>query len=193
LKTSFEAGVRAGVAFPVGDLAKDSSLSDTISWSAPLQVDAGARVGPAFVGGYFSYAFGKLGSNIDCGSLSCSASDVRVGFEVLWHFAPGAKVDPWAGLGVGYEWLTVSASASGGSASGTVRGFEFANLQAGVDFAAGRVFRIGPFVMATLSQYSSGSASVSRSGGGTGSAEQDITNKTLHSWLSLGLRFALVL
>jgi hypothetical protein len=193
LRTSFEAGVRAGFAFPVGDLAQDSGLANTISWSAPIQVDAGARIGPAFVGGYFSYAFGKLGSNIDCGSASCSVSDVRVGFEVLWHFAPGAKIDPWAGLGLGYEWLTLSASAGSSSASGTVRGFEFANVQAGVDFVAGRVFRIGPFVMATLAQYSTGSFSVTGSGGGTSSGEGDITNKTLHSWLSMGLRFALVL
>jgi len=193
LRTSFEAGVRAGFAFPVGDVAQNSSLSDVISWSVPLQVDAGARIGPVFVGGYFSYAFGKLGSSIDCGSASCSLSDVRVGFEVLWHFAPAAKVDPWAGLGLGYEWLTLSASANGVSASGTVRGFEFLNAQAGVDFVAGRLFRIGPFVMATLAQYSSVSGSFTGSGGGTGSGERDITNKTLHSWLSMGLRFALVL
>jgi hypothetical protein len=193
LKTSFEAGIRAGFAFPVGDIAGESSLSDTISWSVPLQLDAGARIGPAFVGGYLSYAFGKLGSIIACGSGSCSVSDVRVGFEVLWHFAPGAKVDPWAGLGLGYEWLTLSASGNGGSVSGTVRGFEFANVQAGVDFVAGRVFRVGPFVMATLAQYGSGSVSANYTGGGTGSLEGDITGKSLHSWLSLGLRFAVVL
>jgi hypothetical protein len=193
LKTSFEAGVRAGVAFPVGDLAQNSSLSNTISWSAPIQVEAGARIGPAFVGGYFSYAFGKLGSNIDCGTASCSLGDVRVGFEVLWHFAPAAKVDPWAGLGLGYEWLTLSGSAGGTSASGTVRGFEFLNVQAGVDFVAGRVFRIGPFVMATLSQYGTGSVSVTGAGGGTTGGEGDIMNKTLHSWISVGLRLGVVL
>jgi hypothetical protein len=193
LRTSLEAGVRAGFAFPVGDVAEGRPLSDTISWSVPLQVDAGARIGPAFVGGYFSYAFGKLGSTIDCGSGSCSVYDIRVGFEVLWHFAPAARVDPWAGLGVGYEWLTLSGGGTGGSFSGTVRGFEFVNAQAGVDFAVGKLFRVGPCVTGTLGQYSTGALSATGTGGGTIGGSADIQNKKLHSWLSVGLRLALVL
>jgi hypothetical protein len=192
LRTSFEAGVRVGLAFPLGDIAQDAALVDSIAWSVPLQIDAGARIGPAFVGGYFSYAFGKAGSKLD-GLASKSASDVRVGFEVLWHFAPGASVDPWAGLGIGYEWLNFSAPVGTSTVSVSVRGFEFVNAQAGLDFTLGSLFRIGPYVLANLGQYATGSGDITGASGGTVSGTSDIQNKRLHSWLSMGLRVALVL
>ena len=192
LRTSFEAGVRVGLAFPVGDIAQDSALVDSIAWSVPLQIDAGARIGPAFVGGYFSYAFGKAGNKLDNLS-SKSASDVRVGFEVLWHFAPGATVDPWAGLGIGYEWLNFSAPVGTSTVSVSVRGFEFVNAQAGLDFTLGSLFRIGPYLTASLGQYATGSGDITGTTGGTVSGTSDIQNKRLHSWISIGLRVALVL
>lgn len=192
LRTSFEAGVRVGLAFPLGDIQQDSALVDSIAWSVPLQIEAGARIGPAFVGGYFSYAFGKAGSRLD-GLSSKSASDVRVGFEVLWHFAPGAAVDPWAGLGIGYEWLNFSAPVGTSTVNVSVRGFEFLDAQAGLDFRLGQLFRLGPYVMATLGQYSTGSGDLTGASGGTISGTSDITEKKFHGWLSVGLRMALVL
>jgi len=192
LRTSFEAGVRVGLAFPLGDISQDSALVDSIAWSVPLQVDAGARIGPAFVGGYFSYAFGKAGSKLD-GLSSKTASDVRVGFEVLWHFAPGSGVDPWAGVGVGYEWLNFSAPVGTSTVSVSVRGFEFVNAQFGLDFTLGSLFRLGPYVIANLAQYATGSGDITGAQGGTVSGTSDIQNKRLHGWISVGLRVALVL
>jgi hypothetical protein len=192
LRTSFEAGFRTGLAFPLGDIAQDAALVDSIAWSVPLQIDAGARIGPAFVGGYFSYAFGKAGSKLD-NLASKSASDLRVGFEVLWHFAPGAAVDPWAGLGIGYEWLNFSAPVGTSTVSVSVRGFEFVNAQAGLDFTLGSLFRIGPCVLASLGQYATGSGDITGTTGGTVSGTSDIQNKRIHAWLSVGLRMALVL
>ena len=121
LPVRFEAGARVGIGLPIGKAAgasqnspQGTSLGDLVAWTVPLQLDVGARIGPVFVGGRASYAFGKTGSSFDAAS-SRSASDVRVGFEVLWHFAADHQVDPWAGIGVGYEWLNLSASASNGS------------------------------------------------------------------------------
>ena len=45
----------------------------------------------------------------DCpAGSSRSASDVRLGVNFLYHLVPGAPFDPWAGIGVGYEWLNAS-------------------------------------------------------------------------------------
>jgi hypothetical protein len=191
LRTRLELGVRSGLAFPVGDISRGGALVDYASWAVPLQVDAGARIGPVFVGGFFSYGFGRAGKLLD-GAGSRSVSDVRLGFEVLWHFAPDARLDPWAGVGVGYEWLNLKATTTDGALSASFRGFEFVDAQLGVDFAVGSVFRLGPWVQATLGQYSSGSVDLTfptLSGSGSG----DVMNKALHSWISVGLRLAVVL
>jgi hypothetical protein len=197
LVVHFEAGVRIGFGFPVGDLSgstqstQGSSVGNWVAWTVPIQIDAGARIGPVFVGGFGSYAFGKAGSALENASTR-SAGDVRVGFEVLWHFAPEGKVDPWAGLGVGYEWLTLNATVGTLGASVTVRGFEFVNAQAGIDFPLGRTFRIGPCLQLTLAQYSSASGELTTPRA-TFPGSGDIQAKTLHSWINVGLRFALLL
>ena len=85
-----------------------------------------------------------------------SANNVRFGFEVLWHLAPDRPVDPWVGLGVGYEWLNLSISGTGGHHHGSARGFEWVNLQLGIDFLLGRSFRLGPFVRGRVAQYDTG-------------------------------------
>lgn len=192
LRTSFEAGVRVGLAFPLGDISEGNALVDSIAWSVPLQIEAGARIGPAFVGGYLSYAFGKAGSKLDALS-SKSSSDVRMGFEVLWHFAPAATVDPWVGVGIGYEWVNVSFPVGTSTVSGSARGFEFIDGQAGLDFKLGSLFRLGPYVMGTIGQYSVATVEGTNAQGNTGSATQDIPSKKIHGWLSVGLRMALVL
>ncbi|HSP19902.1 MAG TPA: hypothetical protein VLQ79_10320 [Myxococcaceae bacterium] len=200
LPVHFEAGLRAGVAFPIGnavgprtDAPAGTPLSDLVSWGLPLQLDAGARVGPVFVGGYLSWAYGKPGRAFT-GATSPSASDVRFGFEVLWHFAPDRAVDPWAGLGVGYEWLNLNVTGPSGTAvSASFRGFEWVNLQVGVDIALGRIWRIGPFLQARVGQYDAGSLGIVTPTGAQPSAISDLPSKAAHAWFDVGVRLGLLL
>jgi hypothetical protein len=199
LPTRFEAAARAAVGIPIGNATGETnlapngtSLSDLVSWSVPLELELGARIGPAFVGGYVSYAFGKAGSALE-GGTSRSASNVRLGFEVLWHLAPDRPVDPWVGLGVGYEWLNLSIGGTGGAITGSVRGFEWVNLQLGIDFLLGRNFRLGPFVRSRVGQYDTGSLGLINNQGGQASSTGDIASKAVHTWIDVGLRFAFLL
>jgi len=199
LPTRFEAAVRAGVGIPIGNAVGETtrspsglSLADLVAWSVPLELELGARIGPAFVGGYVSYAFAKTGSALEVGT-GRSASNVRVGFEMLWHLAPDRPVDPWVGLGVGYEWLNLSISGTGGTAYGSVRGFEWVNLQLGIDFMLGRNFRVGPFVQSRVAQYDSGSLGLINSQGTDVSGTSDILSKSVHVWIDVGLRFSFLL
>src|SRR5262249_7757575 len=130
LPTRFEAGVRAGLAFPIGNAvgggngSSGTALADLVAWTVPLQLALGAGIGPVFAGGYGSSAFGKPGSLFE-GASSRSASDVRLGFEALWHLSPDRKVDPWIGMGVGYEWLNLGVEVGTlGTVNATFRGFE---------------------------------------------------------------------
>jgi hypothetical protein len=94
----FEIGVRLGYGLPMGDLAKDAKLSDSVSGMLPIWLDIGYRINPnIFVGGYAQYgiAFVK-----DCpDSASCSASSIRFGAQAHYHIIPDQTFDPWVGLG----------------------------------------------------------------------------------------------
>jgi len=200
LPVRFEAGLRTALGLPIGnaigpraDAPGGTRLGDLVAWSLPLQLDVGARLGPVFVGLYLSYAFGKPGSTFDAASAR-SANDVRVGFETLWHFAPDEAVDPWAGLGVGYEWLNLSVTgASGAAVSARFRGFEWVNVQLGVDFRLGRSWRLGPFLQARIGQYDSGDIGFINSQGTQASGAGDLPSKAAHAWIDVGVRLGLLL
>jgi hypothetical protein len=96
-------------------------------------------------------------------------SDTIAGAIPLW---------PWIGAGLGYEWLRLSSSGGEEAVNGTLSGFEFVNLQGGVDFKPldDTNFGVGPFLAFSLAQYS------------TAADGGDIRDKTLHEWLNLGVR-----
>jgi len=109
---------------------------------------------------------------------------MRLGANFIYHVTPTQPADLWLGFGVGYEWLRLSVSSDRGVAGdATGSGFEFANFQAGVDFAVTPAFALGPFVSFSLGEY----RTLSLSGAGS-SADEDIVSKSLHEWLVLGVR-----
>jgi hypothetical protein len=101
---------------------------------------------------------------------------VRVGGEVLIHPLGNAPVDPWFGVGTGFEWLSVS-----DTPGVTFSGFEFFNLQLGIDFALGSVVRLGPYASFSMGQYTSFSP-----------APMSSTDSTTHEWLTFGVRFVIL-
>jgi len=102
-------------------------------------------------------------------------------------------VDPWVGLGVGYEWLNLSIGGTGGAITGSARGFEWVNLQLGIDFSLGQNFRLGPFVRSRVAQYDTGSLGLINTQGGSASGTGDIQSKAVHTWIDVGLRFSFLL
>ena len=186
-------GVRLGYGIPLGEIAENGDLNDAVTGQVPIWIDAGYRITPNWVVGlYFQYGFAFLADSLCPNGADCSAHDIRVGLQGQYRFMPREKVNPWLGLGIGYEWLggSVSVTTPVGSAEVSLdgHGFEFVNLQGGADFQVGDGIGIGPFLSFSLGEYSRGSASVT--GAGTASGSQDIQNKALHEWLTLGVRGA---
>jgi outer membrane protein W len=190
---ALEVGLRLGVGFPLGHegtTASDTSndkLSDDLKAIIPIAVDAGYRINPnVYLGLLLQYGFGIVDTNSSngCGDsgVSCSGSDLRLGVDLHFHFAPGQSFDPWLGVGAGYEWLFLDVTA-GGEASLTATGFEFGNVQLGGDIPIAPNFAIGPFVSLSFGQY----GNVSVSSGGT-SMDMSITSKSFHEWLDIGVR-----
>jgi hypothetical protein len=203
----FELGARLGYGVPMGKAEDeaDGDLSDGISGMIPLQLDVGYRVIPELsLGGYVMYGFGFTGDDISDAcenaddvvgvTASCSTHDVRLGIQAQFHFLPRKKRDPWRGGGAGYEWLTFGVDISGGGSevevSATAKGFEFVNLQGGLDFKAARGLALGPFLSFSIGQYGETSSSCSGNActGFDSPSSGDIENKALHQWLLLGIR-----
>jgi outer membrane protein W len=199
----FVLGLRLGYALPMGATAENNDgssekMTDGVSGHFPIWLDVGYMVSPdVMVGLYGQYAFGAVAGPLktECdrassAGISCSAADIRFGLQVQYHFSRPGQIDPWLGVGVGYELLKISISGAGQDGSTTAKGFEFANVQAGVDFKALHHFGVGPFVSFSLGQYDSTSNSGSIAEISPGG---DIPNPALHEWLTFGIRGAFTL
>lgn len=170
-------GLRIGYGLPMGESAKGSNLNDTVSGMIPIWLDLGYMVTPNIMVGLYAQ-YGLLMIK-DCPSgASCSGNDMRFGLQGQYHLSPGESLNPWFGLGIGYEMLSYKIEVSGVSGEGKLSGLEFANLQAGADFKAGPA-DVGPFVSFSLGQYSKAEA---------GGVSGDITEKAMHQWLVFGIK-----
>jgi hypothetical protein len=186
---SFHLGVRIGYSLPLGNTNDSTtsaglvktSLSEAVSGGIPVILDLGYRLTPRVmlgVYGQYGYVFVKEG---DAGCPSggeCSGADYRFGVQGRYDLSPEKTLRPWFGLGLGYEILTGKGTYSGFEFSRSFWGFEFLNLQGGVDFALGESLAIGPFAQFSVGQFSNTKTPL-------GSDSQDITGT--HGWLTLGV------
>lgn len=191
--SGLELGARLGYSIGLGSLtgAQNDSLSNTVSGRLPFGLDVGYRISPAFyVGGSFQYAPLFVASNgtTGCGQggVSCSGHDLQLGIQAAYHPVQAGALDPWVGLGVGYEMANVDITRGSTSASAQVTGFQFLNLTAGADYKLDSKFGIGPLVSLSLGEYSN--QEVCAAGGEC--VSKSISNSALHEWLTFGVRGA---
>lgn len=193
-RKGFQMALRTGVSIPLGDVEKDSAMSDTLGPQVPLIVDIGGKIIPQlFLGAYLGIAFGgaagKFGEACDKGNLSCVAVGFRIGAQIQYHILPAAKLNPWIGYGIGYEAVGVGGSRDDRNKfSAAVGGVEFAHLMAGLDFRLSKGFGIGPFADFAIGQYSKVSSEVTVNGTTTKS-DGDVKDTAIHQWLTLGAKF----
>lgn len=173
----------------------------------PIWFDLGARIGKVYVGGYIAYGIVVFSSEHadDCeaiddfaqslgGSASCTFHGLRLGANAHYHFGePGASFDPWLGGGFGYEWLTqgvfLEAQGREGDVSLTYHGFEFLNVQAGIDVPVSESAGFGPFIAATLASYQTGSGSCTGDAcDDETSSSEDLDDTSIHAWVFFGVR-----
>ena len=187
-----ELALRGGFGLPFGKVGEGSQagLGDVFTGLVPFELELGLRFNDyIMLGLYGQYAVGIMSSG-GCGDgFSCSGSDARFGGQLHFHMHREG-IDPWIGLGFGYEWLSLSSvqdTDSTNTFSLGAKGFEYVNFQIGIQFPLGSVVSIGPFATITLASY--GSQDVNQSGSTDGSG--DISNTSMHEMLYFGIRLVI--
>jgi hypothetical protein len=203
-RAGFSTGLRLALGVPLGKagdapLGAERDLNDLTPWRAPVWFDLGyALSGSLTIGAYAQVGVGGVG---DSCSGDCDWSDIRLGAEAEWRFLPGAPVNPWLGVGLGWEWLSYRQLLSvdvpdemgnmvtlTGRVSENFGGPELM-LHGGVDFQVEDALRIGPFASATVSQYLTDSFSCTTANELCPTGDS-IDGSALHSWIGVGLRGA---
>jgi len=197
-RTGFQMMIRTGASIPFGSVGADAkdatsktAMSDVFSLQVPFMLDLGGKpIKNLFVGGYLGFAFGGAGGKqadaCSQANAGCVAVSFRLGIEVQYHIQPAAKLNPWVGYGIGFEGNAVSGNSNGQAVTESVGGPEFAHLSGGFDFRISKGFGIGPMADFSLGQYTH----LKVESGGT-TLEGDIKNKTLHEWITVGLRMVI--
>jgi hypothetical protein len=200
-------GGRIGFELPLGDVVVDYSLHDATSGLIPVGFDAVIQHrGGLELGLYAQVQPGFKGKALNgCGD--CSVLGFRIGAQLNKHFNLTGTVDPWIGIGIGYQELSFSqkgkgtgVTSSGGTRevdieySWSYRAFPEALIQAGLDFGTGHL-RFGPLLSASISRYSSvneelkctsfGCSGLESSSSGNSIASSD---RKVHAYIFIGVR-----
>jgi hypothetical protein len=202
-RSGFTTGLRLGIGVPVGKAGRDAldadrKLGDLTSWRVPVWVDLGYSLGALTLGFYGQIGVGGTG---DACAADCEWSDIRFGLQGELRFAPGAAVDPWLGVGLGFEALSfrtlfsVTVTDEEGMASNAnIRATERffgpeLMLHGGVDFQVEDALRIGPFAALSAGQYTTDSYNCTPDNPACPGGNS-VDGGALHGWLSIGLRGA---
>lgn len=190
------AGARVNLAIPMGKSAEGINLSDYAATQGGFWFEGGYKVHPSIlVGAFLGLGFGGMGdansvATISCDQegVSCAAMDLRIGLQGTYTFMLDGLIQPWAGLGFGYEVLQFSLEHGDSHLTESGVGAELLMLQGGVDFNLNAV-TVGPFLAFTLGRYTSGSVSCEGSNcSSPGTTSYDVESPTVHSWFQIGVR-----
>lgn len=191
-RRGFQLALRTGIALPVGSVSPTTKMSDALGVQVPLIVDLGAKVIPnLWVGGFLGIAVGGVVGRTEqvCTQVgvNCTGVGFRGGIMGQWSFRPKELVNPWVGLGFGYELATSSGSNDPNSVSNSIHGFELVHVLGGVDFRLQDLFGVGPFFDAALGRYDYAKQEVNAGGAVTDNGGS-LPDKSFHGWLIFGVR-----
>jgi outer membrane autotransporter protein len=193
-------GLRAAYGVPLGTAGDGSRLNQLTSGAVPVQLDVGWRFDEHWLaGGYFSWGPAMTARSAKRDLAAQGATEIdghavqRIGVQGIYTALPNARLAPWVGLGLGYEWTRYAQArleTSTGSADAEIGmgGFE-ASLQAGADYRLSARWTVGPFASLSFGQYREHVADVDvRTGTVRDPGTTKVSDKGIHEWLQLGVR-----
>jgi hypothetical protein len=186
----FQIGARLGYALPTGQLGGGSfntHVSDLETASVPVGLDAGVRLTPRlYVGGTVTWGPGitpNVGGPCSGSAVHCAEHDMQARAEARFYFAPQAASTGWFAVGVGWEVATFAQSVGSYSATSTLTGPIFPDLELGVDVKTRSGIALGPYIGLTVSTFVTDGVDPAAAPVATW-----IPNPSPHTWITLGLR-----
>jgi hypothetical protein len=174
--TGFGFGVRAAYSTPLGGLTNTQDMHDVVHFQIPIWVELGYHITKSiYAGAYGQWAPNLFSWDVCLEGQSCSSNTERLGVEVRYGAAPDAAINPWVGLGFGYEWFHTTVTGNDRS----FKGFEMLVPEIGVDYNVGKV-SAGFFASYSLfGKYTSFTS---------GGVSNDLPDSRTHSWFQAGIR-----
>jgi Autotransporter beta-domain len=199
-ETGLAVGLRVAYAIPFGDAQTTTLGGSSVTTSMysldrgmlPVMFELGYRFTPSvYVGLFYQYGVTfppsngcySYNSSPAAGQGSCDGYDQRFGVDLQYHLRPHAFVDPWIGLGLGWEMTQLNLSAADATQSSFQAWGPQIDLQLGADLRFSHRIPFGPFVDLSLSEFNTESKYDSNNNG-----SPVAFNGTVHGWVSLGLR-----
>ena len=188
--SGFLLSARVGWGVPFGDVSRDAqAVEDVVAAKVPIWLELGYRFARRVDGDLYVELAPARVAGAACGAGgACDGYDLRFGLLVHVHLAPTRAIDPWLGVGVGVETLQAEVqgpdpAAPAGGEQWTWSGIEVP-LELGVDARLSARLTLGPYVSASLAQFTSLGEQPAGGAGATGS----IDRRALHGWMQAGLR-----
>lgn len=182
-------GLRAGYAFSGGKVSRNQlAISDFVTGQIPFTLEAGYKFfgRKLAVGAYLEAGPMLLTESFkNQGDSGSTVGHFAAGVQALWNFMPESAVQPWAGLGFGWDYLEVNEDF--GSAYPyhfyKYNGLEFVKIQTGFDCRLTGKISAGPVIAIGIGQYLSGTDEVM-----AGPATKLSYDPAVHEWVSFALR-----
>jgi hypothetical protein len=193
----FQAALRSGVQLPWGEAsdADGDELSARYGWQVPILIDIGFKLHkPWFFGAYGGVGYGSIGSgNVAeeaCGApgVTCSTLSYQVGGQVQFHLAPSDRLNPWFGLGGGYEWFRQELRSAQYSEEQETSGIALLKAFFGLDYRYRELFGFGPFTELSLGRFQATRTFVD----GERTHEGPVEPGAWHGFLTLGVRLVVL-
>jgi outer membrane protein len=173
--------LRSGFALPIGQtFLASGAMSDTITGYVPIRFDLGYRVARHFYVGVAAQLADVVANTCPSG-MTCSGSNLRFGVMLAYHLLPTRSIDPWLGIGMGFEQLSISRAVGDARVDVAARGIELLDVELGADLRPTSALRLGPVLSSSIGRFTN----VTVNGTSTSDFEP-----TLHAWVMLGLRGA---
>lgn len=204
--------LRTGFGLPLGAYAdvrtvagfRDTNvnaLADDTYGAIPLWIDVGYRLTPHWMVGVYAMAGFVLPKTAESADplgggcpegLDCTAFGVRLGLQGQYRFSPSERLDPWVGLGIGYEWIWSNLNGELFNipidASTSYAGPDLVHLQGGLDVALGEGVSLGPFLSVSAMRYTACATELAGD-----EVDCELSEQSWHGWLMFGARGALEL
>ncbi len=204
-ETGFQWGLGVGIGLPLGNadggatlfadvndgseafVTRDGSMSGIASFQVPLALDLGYRVSPTWWLGLRPHV-GTGGKGDECPTTaSCHFTGVGLSALLKYHHNPKGSMDPWLGVGLGWEWLLTTLSVAIPQSVRAKQALSGPLLQAlgGLAFDLGAHIHAGPYATASIGRYVWNSLDCSEQLGCPSS--YFVKNGAFHAWLGIGV------